>query len=143
MSEQGVVKSRVARVPVNTTYRELLKSNVIACSTVIYDSIAAGTTFLPEVTAEGRHYFEDYAAWLQIARNLRNQEMALVGVEEALAVYRLHKGSISYRKWKAALYTWRVYRRIERLPLYSSIYYFCYYAIRGLKKHLKHFVNSR
>jgi teichuronic acid biosynthesis glycosyltransferase TuaG len=135
MSEDGTVGERAIQVPASTSYRELLKSNVIGCLTAIYDTKAAGKVFLPEVTAESCHYFEDYAMWLRIARELTNEKKAFVGVQEPLAIYRLRRGSISYRKWKAAQYTWRVYRRIECLPLHAAIYYFCHYAVEGFKKY--------
>jgi teichuronic acid biosynthesis glycosyltransferase TuaG len=112
-----------------------LKSNVIGCLTAIYDTTAAGKTLLPEVTAESLHYFEDYAMWLRIAREVTDRRKVFVGVQEPLANYRLRRGSISHRKWKAAQYTWRVYRRIERLPLHAAIYYFCHYAVQGLRKY--------
>jgi glycosyltransferase involved in cell wall biosynthesis len=135
MSEEGTVGERAVQVPARTCYKDLLKSNVIGCLTAIYDTTAAGKVFLPEVSAESLHYFEDYAMWLRIARELTDQRKVFVGVQEPLAIYRLRRGSISYRKWKAARYTWRVYRRIERLPLHASIYYFCHYAVQGLKKY--------
>jgi glycosyltransferase involved in cell wall biosynthesis len=135
MSEDGIVGKRVVKVPASTCYSELLKSNVIGCLTAIYDTTAAGKVLLPEVTAESFHYFEDYAMWLRIARELTDRRGVIVGVQEPLAIYRLRKGSISYRKWRAARYTWRVYRRIECLPLHAAIYYFCHYAAQGLRKY--------
>jgi teichuronic acid biosynthesis glycosyltransferase TuaG len=135
MSEDGTVGERAVEVPASTCYEELLKSNVIGCLTAIYDTTAAGKTLLPEVTAEFLHYFEDYAMWLRIAREVTDRRKVFVGVQEPLANYRLRRGSISHRKWKAAQYTWRVYRRIERLPLHAAIYYFCHYAVQGFRKY--------
>jgi len=135
MSEDGIVGKRVVKVPASTCYSELLKSNVIGCLTAIYDTTAAGKVLLPEVTAESSHYFEDYATWLRIARELTDGRKTFVGLQEPLAIYRLRKGSISYCKWRAARYTWRVYRHIECLPLHAAIYYFCHYAAHGLRKY--------
>jgi hypothetical protein len=73
--------------------------------------------------------------WLRIARGLNNGRKMIVGIQEPLAIYRLRSGSISYRKWKASRYTWRVYRHIERLPLHVAIYYFCHYAAQGFRKY--------
>ena len=135
MSEDGTVRRRAVQVPATTCYRELLKSNVIGCLTAIYDTTAAGKAFLPEVTAKSLHYFEDYAMWLRIGRELNDGREVFVGIQQPLAIYRVRKGSISHRKWKAAQYTWRVYRRIECLPLHTAIYYFCHYAVHGFKKY--------
>jgi teichuronic acid biosynthesis glycosyltransferase TuaG len=136
MSEDGIVGKRAVHIPASTCYKELLKSNVIGCLTAMYDTTATGKAFLPEVTVESFHYFEDYAMWLRIARQLTDRREVFVGVQEPLAIYRLRRGSISHRKWKAAQYTWRVYRRIEGLPLHTAIYYFCHYAVEGFKKYL-------
>jgi len=135
MSEDGTVGKRAVQVPASTCYKELLKSNVIGCLTAIYDTTAAGKALLPEVTSKSLHYFEDYAMWLRIARGLNDRRKMFVGIQEPLAIYRLRSGSISYRKWRAARYTWRVYRHIERLPLHAAIYYFCHYAVQGLRKY--------
>jgi glycosyltransferase involved in cell wall biosynthesis len=135
MSEDGTVARRAVQVPATICYWELLKSNVIGCSTAIYDTTAAGKVLLPEATGQCSPYFDDYAMWLRIARELNETRGFFVGIQEPLALYRLRRGSISNDKWRAARYTWRVYRHMEGLSLLSSLYYFCHYAVHGSKKY--------
>lgn len=136
MYDDGSVGRGVIQVPQTTSYSDLLNSNVIACSTVVFDTSVVGKIFVPEVVAESAHYFEDYAMWLRIARKLVKRERSFVGINEPLVIYRVRKGSISHDKWRAARYTWRVYRRIEGIPFHSAMYHFCHYAVRGVRKYL-------
>jgi teichuronic acid biosynthesis glycosyltransferase TuaG len=136
MYDDGSVGSGTIEVPQSTSYDDLLKSNVIGCSTAIFDTTVVGKVFMPEVATESAHYFEDYALWLRIARKLVTKEESIVGINEPLAIYRVRKGSLSQDKFRAARYTWRVYRRIERISFYKAMYHFCHYALRGFRKYL-------
>jgi glycosyltransferase involved in cell wall biosynthesis len=148
MDEHGTVGKGVVQVPVSVTYKELLKSNVIGCLTAVYDTHLVGKVLMPEaprhdlsfwltiLKKKGYYYYEDYATWLRILRRQAptNQKFA-IGIQKPLAIYRVHKGSISHDKWRAARYQWRVYRSVERIPLHSAIYNFCHYALRGYRKY--------
>ena len=136
MYDDGTVGGGVVQVPESISYSELLKSNVIGASTAIFDTNAVGKVIMPEIATESDYYFEDYARWLRIAGKLASGKGALIGVNEPLVIYRVRRGSISQYKWRAARYTWRVYRRIERVPLHSAVYHFCHYVLRGLGKYL-------
>lgn len=136
MYDDGTVGSGVVAVPETISYKELLKSNVIGASTAIFDTKAVGKVTMPEIATESAYYFEDYARWLRIAGKLAKGADALIGINEPLVIYRVRKGSISQHKWRAARYTWRVYRRIEGIPLHSALYNFCHYAARGFRKYL-------
>ncbi len=136
MYEDGSVGSGAVEVPQSTAYGDLLRSNVIGCSTAVFDASVVGKIFMPEVATESAHYFEDYATWLRIARELDKKDEPFVGINQPLVIYRVRKGSISQDKLRAARYTWRVYRRIEGISLHRAIYYFCHYAVRGFRKYL-------
>jgi teichuronic acid biosynthesis glycosyltransferase TuaG len=135
MYDDGSVGRNAVEVPQGTCYNDLLKSNVIGCSTAIFDTSVVGKIFMPEVATESAHYFEDYAMWLRIARKLIKREESLVGINEPLVFYRVRKGSVSRHKFRAARYTWRVYRRVEGISLHRAVYYFCHYAVQGLRKY--------
>ena len=109
--------------PLKTSYRELLKTCVIGCLTVMYDTHKLGKVYFPLIRKR-----QDYALWLKI---LKQVDYAYC-VPEDLASYTVRSDSISANKWKAAQYNWKLYRDIEKLNILSSAYYFLNYAIRGI-----------
>lgn len=110
-------------VPEKISYTDLLKTNVIGCLTVIYDTAHFGKVEMPLIRKR-----QDFGLWLRL---LKQTEFAC-GIQTTLAMYREHSGSISANKIDAAKYTWRLYRDVEGLPLIKSMYYFANYAVRGV-----------
>tara|TARA_Y100001934_G_C12379079_1_gene791152 strand:+ start:2400 stop:3197 length:798 start_codon:yes stop_codon:yes gene_type:complete len=110
-------------VPEKLSYRQLLKTNYIGCSTAIYDAQQLGKVYMPELRKR-----QDYGLWLKI---LRSTSFAY-GINESLTHYLVQEGSLSSQKHKAAAYNWQLYRNQENLSLLKSIYYFSHYAIRGI-----------
>lgn len=109
--------------PKKVNYRTLLKTCIIGCLTVIYDTSKIGKVYFPLIRKR-----QDFALWLKI---LKKVEFAYC-LEEDLASYTVRSDSISANKWKAAQFNWKLYRDIEKLNIFSSIYYFSHYAIRGI-----------
>jgi teichuronic acid biosynthesis glycosyltransferase TuaG len=124
IDSQGNLGRAVMDVPAAVTYADLLKTNVIGCLTAVYDAHALGKRYMPQAG------HEDYALWLAIL----SDAVVAVGINEALACYRVHDGSVSRNKLKAAGMQWVVYRGVARLSIWQSLYYFFHYAYRGLKK---------
>jgi teichuronic acid biosynthesis glycosyltransferase TuaG len=120
----------VIGVPASVTYAQLLQTNVIVCSSAVYDVAKFGKVSMPNIAKR-----QDYGLWLNILKGLDNQRSAVVGIDEPLVLYRLRSQSVSSNKLSAARYQWRVYRDLERLPLWQSAYYFVHYAFNGLVKH--------
>jgi teichuronic acid biosynthesis glycosyltransferase TuaG len=108
------------------TYSELLKTNCIGCSTVIYDTKFLGKRYFNELRTR-----QDYVLWLSILKEVKYTK----GISEPLGIYRIRKESISSNKRSAILQVWYVYRKIEKLNLIKSLYYFTHYAINGIKKY--------
>jgi glycosyltransferase involved in cell wall biosynthesis len=128
---QGNVGHAVIEAPPTVTYADLLKTNLIGCLTALYDAHALGKMYMPEQ----RH--EDYALWLAILRRTVGATgTPVAGINEPLAYYRVHAGSVSHNKLKAARMQWAVYRQVEGLSLRRSLYYFLHYAWHGLRKTL-------
>ena len=116
------------------TYFDLLKTNCIGCSTVIYDTAKIGKIFMPNI------FHEDYATWLLILRKIGYSK----GILEPLSAYRLRRTSLSSSKLKALKAQWRIYRDVEKIDLICSCYFFTWYVFNGLKKYgLVRFINSR
>ena len=130
MDEEGKRIDRILHVPEKISYRELLKQNLISCSSVLVkrELMLRYPMRLTGSRAKGRMH-EDFASWL---RMLRGGAKAY-GIDEPMLIYRVSRGSVSGNKSKAAAMTWRVYRNIG-LSLPECVYYFCCYAVRSLKK---------
>ena len=107
------------------TYEDMLKNNYLGCLTVIYNANKLGKRYFKE-----REKNEDYVLWLEIVKETK----IIFGLKENLAFYRVLNNSRSSNKIKAAKDRWNVYRKIEKLSLFKSIYYFLQYVIRALKK---------
>lgn len=122
ISESGNAVGAVG-VPEKVNYERLLKCCVIGCLTAIYDSHKLGKVYMPIIDKR-----QDFGLWLDL---LKRTEYAY-GIHQPLAKYRVHSGSISSNKARAARYTWKLYREVEKLSFVTSSYYFFHYAVRGL-----------
>ena len=107
-------------------YKSLLKHNEIGCLTVMYDVNQLGKYYFPRIG------HEDYATWLQILRNSNTS----YGLNEVLGSYRVHTGSVSSNKIKAAKYSWGVLRHSERIPFVKALYYFSFYALNAVARRI-------
>lgn len=112
----------VAYIPKKVNYHKLLKTNVIGCLTAMYDAEKLGKIYMPLNTRR-----EDFAAWLFILKKINYA----YGIDEVLAQYRVHDSQSSAKKIKMARENWNLYRNIEKLNYFKSIYYFSHYAVRG------------
>lgn len=127
LTEEGDVKSEV-KAPKSVTYNELLKGNVIACLTAVYDSEKLGKVFMPDILKR-----QDFGLWLKITKT----GVVGHGIQTPLAHYRLREGSISSNKLNAMLYTWRLYRDVEKLSLIQSSFYISSHLIGAILKRCK------
>lgn len=127
MNYKGKVSHHIVKAPLRTSYHELLKSNVMGCLTVMYDTNKVGKQFCPVCG------YDDYALWLSILRN--GSKGYNTNTVEAL--YRVKKRSVSSNKFRDMGWQWHIYRHNEKLPLFPSIYYFANYAVRAFCKRLK------
>ena len=128
VEEDGTPRN-VVSVPKRTTYKQFL-SNTLTCShTVLIDTAIVDDSLLemPDIKAG-----QDFATWLKITRAGHD----FYGLNETLAKYRRHGGSISSNTLFAVKCTWRVYRDIEKLPLRTAIPSFMGYGLRAVKKRL-------
>ena len=106
-------------------YRLLLKSNFIGLSTALYDTSLVGKVLMPTIG------HEDYALWLTILRDGHSA----VGLKEPLVKYRVHSGSVSSNKLKAAGFHWNVLRSVAGLSRARAAINFIFYAYYALRKY--------
>ena len=107
------------------SYNDMLKNNYLGCLTVMYDAEKIGKRYFKELEKN-----EDYVLWLKIVKDVD----IIYGLKENLAYYRVLDNSRSSNKVKTAKVRWEIYRKIEKLSLLKSIYYFLHYAIRAVLK---------
>lgn len=113
--------------PINekVTYSDMLKTSSIGTLTTIYNAKKLGKLYFDEIG------HEDYVYKLNILKQIDYAQ----GIKEPLAKYRIVQSSLSRNKIKAALWQWKIYRDIEKIPLFKSIYYFINYTYNGLIKY--------
>jgi glycosyltransferase involved in cell wall biosynthesis len=114
--------------PKKVSYKRLLRGNVIACLTAMYDTKKLGKVYMPDILKR-----QDFGLWLKITK----LGVLAHGIEKPLAKYRLRTGSISHAKFNTMLYTWDLYRAIEKLPVYLSLYYLSSHLLSASFKRLK------
>lgn len=128
MSENGHPLSYILQVPEKVFYKDLLKQNVISCSSVLVKKDCLKAYPMPDM----KLIHEDFAVWLQI---LKEGNYA-VGINEPLLTYRLSANSKSGNKLKAARMNWNTYRYLK-INYLLSVKYMFHYALRSLKKYSK------
>ena len=114
-------------VPSEMKYRELLKQNLISNSSVLVKK-----ELYEKFYAVGDDMHEDFAMWL----NITKAGYKVCGLDEALLIHRLSRGSRSRNKLKCAIRTWNSYRYVG-LNLFEAMYFMCWYAVRGILKYRK------
>lgn len=107
------------------SYHDMLKTCSIGCLTAIYDVRKLGKLYMEDLG------HEDYTLWLKIMKKIKITK----GILEPLASYRIVSNSVSANKIKSATWQWRIYRDVEKLNLFKSIYYFMHYAFNGVMKY--------
>ncbi len=127
IDEAGLRKNRFITAPQVVSYMELLKGNVIGCSTCIYDTAKIGKMYFK------KHGHEDYILWLEILR----KGFVAKNTGTVLAQYRVRDSSISSNKLKAIHWIFQIYRVNEKMSLLRAIYYTTFTLIRASLKYLK------
>ena len=125
MDPQGKDTGRVLEVPQVITYRELLKHNCIACSSVVMRAEAARKFPMDH---EDSH--EDYILWLRVLEKYGQAR----GINEPLLRYRLSNTGKSGSKLHSAKMTFQVYRYMG-FSLPRSLWCFASYAFHGVWKY--------
>lgn len=106
--------SRTVTVPDRVTRAELLRGNLICCSSAIYDRKLLGTVPMP-----GLKLRQDYALWLTLLARVPEA----VGVPQALVNLHVTPGSLSSNKLRAMRATWRMHRdHFGTGPLRAAFY---------------------
>jgi len=106
------------------SYEDMLKSNQIGNLTGIYDVDYFGKVYLNDIG------HEDYVLWLKLLKKIHYTK----GLTQILARYRIVSDSMSANKFKVLKWQWNIYRKVEKLTIIQSSYYFIFYIYNALKK---------
>lgn len=129
IDEKGDPLASVLHVPEHVDFSELLKQNIISCSSVLIRR----SLMLKYPMPCSNQFHEDFATWLTI---LKNENIVAYGLDEPLLIYRVTRSSRSGNKCKAARMTFRAYRYIG-LGLIKSVQSWLVYSFRSVKKYAK------
>lgn len=129
IDENGDPLASVLHVPERVDFSELLKQNIISCSSVLIRRSLIQKYPMPC----SDRFHEDFATWLTI---LKNEKIEAYGLDEPLLIYRVTRSSRSGNKCKAACMTFRAYRYIG-LSVTKSLRSWLVYSFRSLRKYAK------
>lgn len=127
----AVGMGKIVHVPATLNYRQALKNTTIFTSTVMFDTekIPREKLMMPLIKSE------DTALWWSV---LREGNIAY-GLDENMVLYRRpgkNGQSLSSNKFEAIKRIWALYRKAERLNIFVSAYYFCFWAFRAVLRRI-------
>ncbi len=125
IDDTGVSLNNYIKVPQIITYKDLLKTNTICCSSVIVRA-----KVFDEFKFEHDEFHEDYYLWLRILKKYHK----VYGLDLPLIKSRMTINGKSRDKLKSAKMHFNVYKLIN-LNSFLSVYYFIFYILNGLKKY--------
>jgi len=107
-------------------YEDMLaKRATFGCSTVIVRTDLVGEARMPNIRTG-----QDYAFWLLLLKMGASAHR----LGRVLTHYRVRSDSISANKVKKAIRQWQIYRKLEKIGIFSSIWYFANYAYRAISR---------
>ena len=134
IDEDGISLNKVIKIPKKVDYNLFLRNTIIQTVGVMVDTQITGKKVLQMPNIRRR---QDAATWCQLLK----AGYDCYEVPENLSYYRVVKNSLSSNKFKAIKTNWYWYRKIEKLPLWKTIYCFIGYAFNAVKKRI--YVKSR
>lgn len=112
--------NKLFSVKKKANYNDILLSNPVGNSTVIYNKKYIGKIVIPDIRKRN-----DDALWLKILK----VEKYIYGLPEVLVKYRVRRDSISSNKISLIKYHWILYRDIEHLSVFKSLYHIAIWII--------------
>lgn len=125
MSEDGAPMGKYIGVKDEITYDMLLRTNSIACSSVVLSTEVAREFYMTH-----DEFHEDYIMWLRILEKYGK----CYGIDEGLLKSRMSGGGKSRNKFKSAKMQWGVYRLLG-MDTFKSLFYMGNYIINGIRKY--------
>lgn len=128
VKEDGTRTGKIVHVPARLRYRQALKNTTIFTSTVLFDTDRIPKTLLEMPVVQS----EDTALWWKVLRNGYDA----YGLDENLVCYRRPGKSLSSNKLRAIKRIWNLYRRVEGLNPFYSMWNFAFWALRAVLRRI-------
>lgn len=125
MHHNGTPMDKIIEIPKKITYKMLLRTNYIPCSSVLMKTDVAREFYMCH-----DELHEDYIMWLRILKKYGY----VYGINQPMLKSRMSKGGKSRNKLKSAKMQIGCYRFMG-YGIIKSLYYFCSYMINGVKKY--------
>lgn len=125
MRPDGSSLGKTIDIPEKVSYKQLLRTNYIPCSSVVLKTEVAREFYMCH-----DELHEDYILWLNVLKKYGDA----VGVQEPLLKSRMSKGGKSRNKLKSAKMQYGVYRYMEIGPIRSTFLMFSY-MMHGILKY--------
>lgn len=121
----------IVKVPEFLDKERLLRGNPIGNLTAIYNFDKY------PLIRQKKIGHEDFLFWLEIFYS--NSDVKGYGIQEPLAFYRVAENgkSLSGNKFKAARWSWDIYRNHLKFNIIKSLFYFIFYVFRAFIKRVK------
>ena len=125
----GIPNGKKVYVPKKISYRRALKNTTIWTSTVMFDmtKLSKDDVYMPNVRRG-----QDTATWWKVLKKIDYA----YGINEILSYYRRGENTLSSNKLTALKRTWNLYRNVEHLSLFSSVYNFCFYCFNAVRRRI-------
>lgn len=127
MNEEGKRFEYIMNAQEKISYKELLKKNLVSCSSVLVKS-----EVMKEIKMPGDDMSEDYFVWLKLTKDYGYA----YGLDEPLLIYRLMGESKSSNRLKAAKMTYNTYKAIGYNVLISAwlVFKYTFYSVSKRNK---------
>ena len=127
--EKGKPNGKKVFVPKIISYKQALKNTTIWTSTVMFDmdKLSKEDIYMPNVLRG-----QDTATWWKVLKKIDYA----YGLNEILSFYRRTNNSLSSNKLVALKRTWNLYRNVEHLNVFSSIYNFTIYCSNAVRRRI-------
>ena len=120
IDEMGNKLGKTIKAIPKTDYNRLLLDCPVGNSTVVYNVNKMGKFEVPNIRKRN-----DDALWLQMLK----KEKYIIGIDECMMLYRIRSNSISSNKLKVIKYHWILYRDIEHLSIFRSVFHIAYWCV--------------
>ena len=120
IDEEGNSLNKIIKPKNKCDYNRLLLDCPVGNSSVMYNAKQLGVFDVPNIKKRN-----DDALWLKILK----EEPYIWGLDKVLMKYRIRKNSISSNKIKVIKYHWILYRDIENLGVFRSLFHIGYWGL--------------
>ncbi len=128
-NEDGVPTGKKVYIPEKINYKQALKNTTIWTSTVMFDmqKLTKDDIYMPNVKRG-----QDTATWWKVLKKIDYA----YGLNEILSYYRRSSNSLSSNKFRALKRTWNLYRNVENLNIFYSLYNFFWYCFNAIRRRI-------